>query len=67
MAPAGTEARPTDVFILVPKLHLGTQLWPKLGLGKLISNGASRLKYGFHQQSEALQSIGFPSAAWEPE
>jgi hypothetical protein len=33
MAEAGTEARPTDVLILVPKLYLGTQLCPKLGLG----------------------------------
>ena len=27
-------------FFLVPKLHLGTQLWPKLRLGELIEQAS---------------------------
>jgi len=32
-------------LFLVPKLHLGTHLWPKLRLGKLIIDGSLRLIY----------------------
>ncbi len=51
----GTRSR---VLPLVPKLCLGAQLWPKLGLNELITHDASRLTHRFHYKAKLCKSVG---------
>jgi hypothetical protein len=46
---------------------LGTQLWPKLGLGINESWHFLTKSLAYINKAKLCQSMGFPSAAWEPE